>query len=341
MNPGSKIDGYHFPFPFSDNESYARQNRIKGLNYLKFKLKIKKGFSDAEKRLADTLKQKKCFYGPFKGEFGHFTAHTLPFLSYLHKHGVDIYYCGMDLHQPFLVDDNGNSIIKEFIPLRDFFSEVSPTGNSTIPPKDVLEVIDTFEKRAKSSEVPFWNIGDNWYYWFIHRNWLLEGYTHTYSLDNVYRSNKEKSCVIFPRSKGANKSHNNGERWDYQEVIDILKPYFEKIYVCGHPSQSLEIREQEKVELRISADNAKILEACSNASLIITQHSGVNNLGEFTNTQVLIIYKGGERVEDIGSMNNTLRFRKSLLQQFPLKFAFSLEEIESSLKELKYREYNA
>lgn len=334
MKLESKIDGYTFPYLFSDNKAYAYASKLKGIGLLKFWISIYKGYAKANKQLKETINKGICYYGPFKGEFGHFTAHTLPFLMYLHKRGVKITYCGMALHKPLLVDEEGNSIIHEFIELRDFFAEVSPSSNNTVPPKDVQSIIEEFAATAKKSGLPFWNIGDDKYYWLIHRNWLLKGATHTYRLDKFYQSKEEKSCVIFPRGKGAAKSHNNGERWDYQEVIDALKPSFEKIYICGHPSQSLDIELQDKVELRITADNAQILEACSNSSLIITQHSGVNNLGEYTNTPVLIIYKGGEKVEDIGSMNNTLRFRKGLNQQYPLNFAFSIEQIQSFVKKL-------
>jgi hypothetical protein len=332
MKLESKIDNYTFPYLFSDNSAYIHNNGLKGLGLWKFKRKVKNHFKTADKRLKLSISKGECFYGPFKGEFGHFTAHTLPFLMFLHKNNVKIHYCGMELHLPFLVDESGKSIIHKFYPLRDFFAEVSPSSNSTIPPKDVQLEIEKFYKKADESSFPLWDIGDDFYYWFIHRNWLLENHTHTYALDLFYKSSNEKSCVIFPRGKGAAFSHNNGERWDYQTVIDVVKPHFDKIYICGHPSQSLELAEQDKVEIRVTADNKKILEACSNSKLIITQHSGVNNLGEYTNTQVLIIYKGGEKVEDIGSMNNTLRFRKSLNQQRPLTFAFSLEQIEDFVK---------
>ena len=328
----SVVDGYTFPQGLSDNETYIKQNNLKGLTLLKFRAKLKREIKKADKRLKETQEKGKCYYGPFKGEFGHFTAHTLPFLMYLHKQGVKIIYCGMELHKPLMVDEQGNSIIHDFRTLRDFFGEVGPTTNATIPPKDVQAEIKKFEEEAESSGFPFWNIGDNFYYWFIHRNWLLEGYTHTYDLSKFYKTAEEKSCVIFPRGKGAKFSLNNGARWDYQQVVDVVKPYFDKVYICGHPSQSLDISEQDKVEIRLTANNVRILEACSNSELIITQHSGVNNLGEYVNVQVLIIYKGGDKVEDIGSMNNTLRFRHGLNQKFPLNFAFSLDQIEEYVK---------
>src|SRR5205823_14480788 len=115
--------------------------------------------------------KKICYYGPFKGEFGHFLAHTLPFLMYLHKKGVKIRYCGMELHKPFLVDESGKSIISEFTPLRDFFAEVPPNSNTVVPPADVQKVISEWTKEAENSRLPFWNIGDDFYYWFIHRHW--------------------------------------------------------------------------------------------------------------------------------------------------------------------------
>lgn len=311
----------------SDNVSFARN--YKGLARLRFWLKVWRGNRAAEWRLRRTLKKKICYFGPFKGEFGHMTAHTAPFLMYLHKHGVKIIYCGMEVHKPLLVDDNRNSIIHDFRPLRDFFKEVSPRGNSTEPPEDVQESIRLFTKEAEESGLPFWNIGDNFYYWFIHRNWILNGYTYTYDLKKAYGTRSENSVCIFPRSKGASFAKNNGERWDYREVIEAVKPYFEKVYICGHPSQCESLEVSGNVELCVSTDNSLMLEKCANSKLIITQHSGVNNIGEYTGTKVLIIYKGGEKISDIGSIYNTLRFRPSIGTHYPLSFAFSLEQIST------------
>ena len=331
----STIDGITFPYEFSDNKSYARHSGLKGIGLLKFWLKIFSGYRDADRKLAATLKGKKCYYGPFKGEFGHFTAHTLPFIMYLHHLGVEIIYCGMELHKPFLVDEKGNSLVTEFRVLRDFFSEISPDGNSTKPPADVQNEIEKFVNEATMSKLPFWNIGNDFYYWFIHRNWLLKNHTHIYHLDKVYKTKDENACCIFPRSKGANQSHNNGEPWDYATLVDLISPYFDKIYICGHPSQVKDLNaSNSKVEIAVSTDNRITLQKTSNSKLIITQHSGINNIGEYVNTPVLIIYKGGNKVSDIGSMNNTLRFRKSLGDKYPLKFAFNDIEIETFVKSI-------
>jgi hypothetical protein len=331
----STVNNITFPYALSDNKGFVVENNIKGIPLLKFWLKIYMNYRKADKRLAETLSKKVCYYGPFKGEFGHFLAHTLPFLMYLHKNGVEIRYCGMELHRPFLVDEQGQSIVKDYRSLRDFFAEVPPDSNAATPPADVQAEIKKFEREAEQSGKPFWNIGDDYYYWFIHRNWLGKGYVHLYNLSHVYKTKNENAVCIFPRSKGAASSHNNGDPWDYQKMIESIKPYFDKIYVVGHPSQSLSIPVSDKVEIRITADNRQILEACSNSRLIITQHSGVNNLGEYLQKQVLIIYKGGKQVSDIGSMNNTLRFRNFMKEKIPLAFAYSEEDIVNYIKSLK------
>jgi hypothetical protein len=333
-NSISEVSGVKFPYGLADNKGYARQNGLKGLKLLKFWASIYKGYREANKKLEETFKKKACYYGPFKGEFGHFTAHTLPFLMYLHKHNVQITYCGLEIHKPLLIDENGNSIVTKFYALRDFFHEVSPNSNSVIPPKDVQEEINKFEREAEESGLPFWDIGNDFYYWFIHRNWLGKGHTHLYDLSKYYKTADENAVCIFPRNKGSKSSFNNGDAWDYEKLIELINPFFDKIYVVGHPSQSLSIPSSEKVEIRITADNAKILEACSNSRLIITQHSGVNNLGEYVRKQVLIIYKGGNKISDIGSMNNTLRFRGFMKEKLPLNFAFSEDEVVNYAKNL-------
>ncbi len=317
---------------YSDNTIFAK--RYSGVALIKFWLKIYFNYFKTYLKLARTLILKECYYGPFKGEFGHFLAHNLPFLMYLYSKGVKIHYCGMDLHKPFLVDENKKSIIAQYFSLRDFFSETSPKSNSTIPPEDVQGEIKKFQDIAVASGKPYWNIGDDYYYWFIHRNLLLKGFTKSYNLEKAYKTKDEFSACVFARSKGAGKiSKNNGEPWDYEELLEKIKPYFEKVYMCGHPSQCLTLSEKDNVELCVTTDNSKILEKCANSKLIITQHSGVNNLGEYTNNQVLVIYKGGNKVNDIGSIQNTLRFRPSIGKRHPLSFAFSMDEVVSFVRE--------
>lgn len=330
----SVVNGIVFPYDLSDNDSFLKQSGYSLLAKLKFRWKVSREEKAADLRLQKTLEDRECYYGPFKGEMGHFLAHTLPFLMYLHKNKVRIHYCGMGIHKAYFVDENGDSILASYHELRDFFHEVSPSSNSVVPPTDVLQDIEVFKHKAVNSGKSFWNIGDDFYYWFVHRHWLGKGYTHLYDLSKVYKSADEKAICIFPRSKGAKSSHNNGEAWDYQRLVEQISPLVDKIYVVGHPSQSLALTAGEKVELRITSDNSKIIEAVSNSKLIITQHSGINNLGEYARKQVLIIYKGGNNVSDIGSMNNTLLFRNYLNEKFPLAFAFSEKEILDYINKL-------
>jgi hypothetical protein len=314
---------------YSDHEYFAKQ--YSGFAKWKFNLKIKIGFRQADRKLKEILRAKECWYGPFKGEFGHFLAHNLPFLAWLHRKGVKIHYCGMEIHKPFLVDETGKSIIHDFFPLRDFFAEVSPACNRTVVPPDVAAEIAVWKEKARASGLPMIEIDDEYYYWFIHRIWLMRGpYTKGYRLDKVYWNKpKENSVCIFPRTKGARVSKNNGGPWDYPALVDKLSPFFDKIYICGHPSQVLAIEPHANVELAVTADNAVILEKCSRSRLIITQHSGVNNLGEYTDAQVLIIYNGEG---PIGSMQNTQRFRPYLVgdgkkELHPLAFAYTEKEV--------------
>lgn len=313
----------------SDHRSYIKAHKLRGIDLIKFRTKLWMGRRKAERLLRDTLGKKECYFGPFKGEFGHFLAHTLPFLMYLHSRGVKIHYCGMELHKPFMLDENGQSIIHEFIPLRDFFAEVPPSTNKTIPPPDVQVEIQRFIRTAESSSLPFWNIGDDFFYWFIYRAWLLDDHMKVYNLQKALGVRKERAAVVFPRSKGAKSSKNNGDPWDYEEVVNAIKPYFDKVYITGHPSQTLAVNAEGNVELCISADNSKILDKCARASLIITQHSGAVYLGDYTDTKVLIIYKGEP---PIGSIQNTLKFKSYLGNRHALSFAYSLEDIIKFVK---------
>ncbi len=314
---------------FSDNIKFANVHQYAGLKRWKYFLKIRRGYAMASLKLFFALLFKRCYYGPFKGEFGNFLGHNLPFLSYLHSKGVKIYYCGMLLHKPFLVDENGESIIYKYYGLRDFFREVSPRSNETVPPADVQLEIDKFEKEAKNSFLPFFNVGDPYYYWFIHRSWMLKGFMKTTNYEKIYQTKKENSVVIFPRSKGAASTPNNGEPWNWDEIISKVKLHFDKVYILGHPAFSMPLQPYDNVEVIITDDNAKIIEKCCNSRLLITQHSGTCYLGEYTNTQVLIIFHGKFPILGI---NDSIIFKEYLGTKFPFAFAFSLQEIEDYVK---------
>lgn len=317
----------------TDNTTYYA--RYKGIRRLRFRFKIFSGYCKANLKLYITLLRKKCYYGPFKGEFGHFLGHNLPFLYFLYSKGVKIYYCGMELHTPFLVDEQGKSIIYKFYPLRDFFSEVSPVSNSTVPPGDVQQKINEFMRLAKKNLfMPFWNINDAYYYWFIHRNWIIKGnYIKVCRLDKVYGSGKKKTAMIFPRKKGNSYSANNGYSWDYMEIARAVSPYFEKVFITGHPSLSSGLSPEGNIEVHLSKDNRVLLEKCAMSQLIISQHSGVNYLTEYMDSKFLLIFKGDL---PIWSFPDTIRFRKALGDKCGLDYAFSLKEIVDYVKNFNF-----
>jgi len=317
----------------TDNAKYYAQHS--GIKLLRFRFKIFRGYSKAYFKLFITLLRKKCYYGPFKGEFGHFLGHNLPFLYYLYSKGVKIYYCGMELHAPFLVDEQGKNIIYKFYPLRDFFAEVPPITNATIPPQDVQEKIDEFTELAKKDLfTPFWNINYDFYYWYIHRNWIIKGnYIKLCELNKVYGDGKKKTVVIFPRKKGGAYTVDNGYSWDYMEIARAISPYFEKIFIVGHPSQSSDVKAEGNIEACLSKDNRILLEKCAMSQLIISQHSGANYLTEYIDAKFLLIFKGDLPV---GNFPNTIRVRKSLGNKHQLDYAFSLEEIIDYVKNFNF-----
>jgi hypothetical protein len=328
----SVVNGIEFYEKLSNLESYLDRSGMNPLGKFKFKKKVQKLYRKTEKKLNETIERGECYYGPFKGEFGHFLGHNLPFLMYLHSKGVKIHYCGLSLHLPFLVDESGQSILTSVHELRDFFGEVSPSSNNTVPPEDVQERIDAFSKKAEASGLPFWNIGDSFYYWFVHRPFVADGHTHQYDIAKHYKNREGNNCAIFARSKGAKSSKNNGESWDYQKVLNILSQHFDTVFVCGHPSQSLELDPTPNTELVVTTDNAKIIQAVANSNVIISQHSGVFYLTGLLRKKFLLLYKGGKSPSDVGSLQNSLHFLNSLTNDFQADYCFGLDELPDSIK---------
>lgn len=274
-----------------------------------------------------------CFIGPFIGEFGNFLLHMLPYLSYLHKNGVKIHYCGMTNQTPFLVDDNGDSLLTEFVELRDFFHEVRPAGNQIeFLPDDVDQLVKDFQRRANESSFPYLDIfSDVDLYWYSYRNWELKGRQHVYDLSKVYgtegRTNK---AVIFPRKMNKDFTPNNGSGWDYKQIANEISPYFDEVVFIGHPSMSDSLDDvvTDKIKLALSTDNTNVLKHCSTAKLVITQHSGAMHVSGYTQTPVLLIFKGDPPIK---GLDDSIRFREN----FPFQdtdIVFSHEEIIKKVK---------
>lgn len=308
----------------SDFYGYGKKN-FPFTKRIRFYRRARMGYRLADRLLKQSLQKKECFFGPFKGEFGHFLGHNLPFLSYLHSQGVKIYYCGLDLHLPFLVDQNGQSIIHDFTPLRDFFNEVEPETNETKAPKDVESQIQDFRTEASKSGLPFWDLSDNFWYWFCFRIWIFCRPVHVrHDLAKLYGTKAENSAVIFPRKKGVESTQNNGEPWDYDALAKIIAPHFENVYFCGHPALSHDVQASGNIKLALNGDNEEILRLCSNSRVIINQHSGTVYLGAYTNSRVLVLYKPKRR---IAGMEDTLIFNEFLKPEHPFEFAWSEEDV--------------
>ncbi len=317
---------------FLTPEVYEEKYGYKGIRRYIWRFRIWKGSVRFNLLLYSSLLFKRCYFGSFNGEFGNFLSYVLPFLCYLHKKGVKVHYCGLELYKPFMIDDRGGSIIEtgEYIP--DFYHEVEPDSNiSNKLPQLQQKAIKSFNRKAKKSWLPFWNINDDFFYWFVYKNWIVKkNLMETYALNNYYGTKKENSVVIFPRKKKG--SPNVGEGWDYLEIINSIKGFFDKVYVLGHPALSLDIKAFDNVEVLITNNNKLLLEKCSNSKLIINQHSGTKYLGAYTNSKVLVIYKGD--LPMVGIYFN-LVYNYYLRASSKIDFAFSNEEIIEYCKNIK------
>lgn len=273
-----------------------------------------------------TLKHKKCYYGPFLGEFGHLLGHNLPLLAYLHARGVEIIFCGMEHYAPFFIDEKGEVILKFTFPVRDYFKEKTPSANRLeYLPKDVKQDLQQFITEAITSPYPFWDLRNNDFYFIAFRLWMhYFNFNRTIDFTKIYQTDDENSVVIFPRKKGASFTVNNGGPWDYEDLAHKVKTYFDKVYVIGHPAFSLPFESRDNIEVIITNNNRIILEKCANSKLIITQHSGTVYLGEYTNTPILMIYNGNP---PIGNLTVTKYVKSKLGSKFPFNFAYSLDEI--------------
>jgi hypothetical protein len=314
-------------------------NRLKSAHsfyiHAKFRARVRRGDLKSSLRYFLTLRHKKCYFGPYTGEFGHLLAHNLPFIAHLYDKGVKVEFCGMDIHRPFFVDESGREIVESYLPLRDFFAESFADCNKAAEPPDVAKITKVFVDEAKRSKYVYWDNSDLEYYFHSFRWWVLKkGYMKAFDLSRVYATKNENAVVIFPRkwnlNAGPAQIRNNGQNWDYREVAKTVSKHFEKVYVVGHPVfASAGFDSFDNVEVRLTNNNKEILEICSNSKLIITQHSGVNNLGVYTNCRVLMIYNGGR---EIGDLITTTTFRKGLKEKYPLDYAFTMGEIDEYAK---------
>lgn len=282
----------------------------------------------AEKLLNRTFREKNAAIGPFFGELGHLLGHVLPFVNYLYANGIQVYILTLNIYKPFFVDSNGNFIVKKFIGVEDSFSSKTPKANKVFRFDYDQNEMNDFD--VISRNMPCWNLAVHKFYWHTFRWWVAEkGYCKMPNFVDYYKTSNEDSAVVFPRKKGSSYTKSNGEVWNYNKVIDLLLKYFSKVYVLGHPSLSGEVAIRENVEILISLDNERLIHKCANSKLIVNQHSGTNYLGKYTNSPVLILYKGKG---PIAGIEQTIFFNRILDPTWEsFNYAFSFDDIEDYL----------
>ena len=333
VNTAIKEDDLYYK---NDNTTVSKGYR--GLNLfgkIKFSSIIASSLWEVHSFHRKTLKKRECYIGPFWGEFGNFLLHFLPYIVYLHKRGIKLNLCCLENYIPFLTDEKGNKIYAESVSLRDFFKEMRPTANTVNPPEDVYRQYLGFKQKAEKSGLPFLDLSKADLYWYIFRNWQLHGKQDSYHLEKVYKKNSESSgnnAVIFPRKKGTGYTLNNGEAWNYMEVAKSISPYFDKVFITGHPSMSADVYEADNIKLCLSANNTVIMGCCANSNLIITQHSGAMHLGSYFNVPVLVIFKGNLPIK---GLDDSIRFIKNIQRQ-NIYIALHKEEIVNFVREKLY-----
>lgn len=316
-----------------DREATFAKKGYRGLNIkgrAKFFFILQKNKNTLKSFYAKAIDQKECYIGPFIGEFGNFLLHVVPFLSHLYSKGVKIHFCGLHLHQPFLLNEKGQEIIFDFTVLRDFFAEAKPTGNKIEGlPEDVKKDIKLFVSKARKSNYPYLNIFENRnLYWYSFRNWQLKGKQRVFNLARVYGAVKSNKVVVFPRKMKEEFTKNNGARWDYEALGELLSGSFEEVVFIGHPEFSNNNKSKNsKVKYKLSGDNRDVLEECSTAKLIITQHSGAMHVGGYVHTPVLLIFKGDPPIK---GLDDSIRFRVNF-DYNDVEIAFNDEQILQKL----------
>jgi hypothetical protein len=288
------------------------------------------GFTKAYFLLLRSILQKKCYFGPFVGEFGHLLSHIVPFISYLHSKGIKVYYCGPAIHKPFFYDNMGNLIVESYLELRDFYNEVLPNANDQNYPEDVELDILRFVKSAKSSHLAFWDIRNSRFYFNVFCKWeYFNSFVKIYSKRQSSFESSESNVVVFARNKGSY-SPVRGDDWNFQELVDYIKDFVDRVYVLGHPAFSHDIQGNENVEVILTNDNSIIIEKCLKSKFIINQLSGTHYLGLYCNTRVILLLKGHI---DYSNVNKDFKYRKKLGPNYDWSIVNSLE----SLKEIVSR----
>lgn len=332
----SEVSGIRFQSEFSDVNRFCRLHKLSMFDSAKLKLKLVLVYALNIFRIKKSiwLKQK-LFIGPFVGEFGNFLGHALPFISFLHKKGIEVHFCGLELFRPFLIDYNGNEIVN-FYGLRDVYNTTKVSTNSGEMPKDVQKEMALFYQKAAREGVLI-DLRNDFFYYFVFRDFVAKGRAFNYNIKKNFQLSAKKtdrSCVLFPRAKGAAETKNNGKEWDYNEVVHVLAECFDKIYVLGHPAFVRGVNPHPKVETKFSTDNKELIQICSNVDCIVSQHSGVIYLCTLFEVPYVMLYGGGTSPADIGSFNNSLYFLNSVKKPYQIEFCYYLNNLKPIIAQI-------
>jgi hypothetical protein len=330
VNPAIKNSDIYYP----GDKTYPEKG-FRGLT-LSGKIKFAKILFSSYGRLnsfhSNALNAKECYIGPFWGELGNFLLHFLPYIAYLHDKGVKVNACCIENYASFMIDEEGKPLCKDVTLVRNFFSEVRPSGNSVQSPADVWNKFEEFRKRANASGYPLLDLSDNDLYWYVFRNWQLNGKQKLYQLEKKFKKEDKNNIVIFPRKKGGGYTLNNGGEWDYMSLARAASPFFDDVVFTGRPDMSAEVRGEGNIKLQLSDDNNEILRSCANAKLIITQHSGAMHLGSYVNVPVLLVFNGKLPVK---GLDDSDRFRKNIGRK-NVYLALTEVEVVDFLKRKEY-----
>jgi hypothetical protein len=315
-----------------ENDATYPEKGLRGLNWkgqLKFKAFLFRDDQKLKGLYKKTISKKECYVGPFWGEFGNFLLHFLPFVMHLHKFGIKVHVICLGHYESFFRDENAKVIYSSFYRLSKDFLLDAPNGNSIRKiPAQFSKIYNQVKKTSSLNEIPFFDLFDSNFYWYSFRNWQLNGKQNFLEIHKGVK--KKNKVVLFPRLKGPEYTLNNGARLDYDHTTETLADYFDEVVVVGLPEMSANSQYRNpKVRNRIG-DNDVVLKECSEASLIVSQHSGAIHVGLYTNTTSLIIYHG---VLPIKGLDDSIRFRANT--DVPLYLVTSDIKLKEFLTEFK------
>ena len=224
--------------------------------------------------------------------------------------------------------------------MRDFYDEFPPFCNDQNYPDDVRLIINQFIKKAKNSNLAFWDIRSREFYFDNFRGWAYHNnFFNTYKLSKVKLKRRKPVIALFTSfKKGVNPidkdqilyENYRGEDWDYNVLIKSIIDHVSKIYVIGHPAFCEKIKPTQKVVNAITNNNSEIFDKCIESDYIITPMSGAHYLGIYAKTKVIILLK--VKNLDFSNINKDKLYRKKMGEDYPLIVCENKKSVIDNLK---------